>query len=271
MDDMDTGVSEDEGFDHQDGGDSEGSDVPEWLQGADPEQVEFAKNIGALEDPTRALKAAMGAEQSRRASQSERDELKSMMDQMLQAQANQGPAAPQQPEPQDEMFQPGAPPDLDALATAFGGNEAAAIDFIAQTRAQEAAEFAVRRALEEIRGEIAPVSSFAEQAQMQQAAAELAQTYGETYNELAPQVASFIQQNPDFNSARGMWQAFGLVAAHTQQQQRVTEQRKAAGDDIGGGGSRGGAMPNAQADAAKSILSAIENASGSRKPGYGGL
>lgn len=241
--------------------------APEWLAEASPEQIEFAKSIGAADDPRRALAAAMGAEQSRRQMQSERDQLRAMQEQMLAMQ--QGMAQPEIDPAQQEVFAPGAPPDLDSLAQAFGGNEAAAIDFIAQTRAQEAIDHLRQQLLSEVEGMVTPVAQFATQSQMQQAAQELSATYGEEYAKLAPEVAEFIQTNPDLNSPRGMWQAFGMVHAQKQHQQSLTRARQAQADDIGGGSSRN--IEAQQADASKAVLDAIDNVGGARRTGYTGL
>lgn len=252
------------------GGEGAAPDVPEWLAEASPEQIEFAKNIGAADDPRRALAAAMGAEQSRRQMQSERDQLRAMAEQMQQMQAQLQAQQPQEPAPgEGDIFSPGAPPDLDSLASAFGGNEAAAIDFIAQTRAQEAIEHLRAQILSEVEGMVSPVAQYATQNQMQQAAQELAATYGDEYSKLAPEVAQFIQANPDLNSPRGMWQAFGMVHAQKQHQQALQQARQAQADDLGGSSSR--PMNDGGADAAKAVLEAIDNVGGAKRPGYTGL
>jgi hypothetical protein len=237
----------------------------EWLANASPEQVEFAKSIGADNDPSRALAAALGAEASRRQMQSERDQMRAFMEQM-QSQQQAAPGIEQDAGP----FSPDMPPDLDSLAQAFGGNEAAAIDFIAQTRAQEAIDHLRQQMMDEMQGMVAPIAQHATQNQMQQAAEELSATYGDEYAKLAPEVAQFIQSNPDLNSPRGMWQAFGMVHAQKQHQQALQRARQSQADDIGGGSSRQ-SLETQQADAAKAVLDAIDGAGGSRKTGYTGI
>lgn len=246
--------------------DAPADDVPSWLDGADEDQREFAKSIGAYDDPVRALKSAMGAEQARRASQSERDELRAMLQQVTDQMGTQQ----QEPVAEPQMFNEDGPPEYDALVNAFGGNEAAAIDFIAQQRAQEAAQFAVQQAMEQFQGQVAPLAQQAEQSQLQQAAADLSSIYADDYERLAPQVAEFIQQNPEYNNARGMWSAFGLVAAHDQRQARAAAAKKAAADNVGGRGSGGASRRDREADAASALMDAVFDA-GSRPNGYDGI
>jgi len=190
-----------------------------------------------------------------------------MTDQILASQQQQQ-MLPQEPAP---VFAPGAPPDLDSLASAFGGNEAAAIDFIAQTRAQEAIDHIRQELLNEVKDMVNPVAQFATQSQMQQAAQELNATYGEEYAALAPDVAQFIQANPDLNNPRGMWQAFGMVHAQRQHQTALQRARQTQADDIGGGSSRAGASTGGGPDAAKAVLDAIDGVGGRNRTGYSGI
>ena len=231
-----------------------------WLASATPEQQDFARSIGAADDPAKALAAAMGAEMSRRQMQAERDQMRSLIEQQQNGQS-------QQPEEQ-EMFGD-SPPDFSEIVSAFGGNESAAIDFIAQTRAEQAMKSMRQELISEVQGMVSPVAEYATQNQMRDTAAELATTYGDEYTNLAPEVASFIQQNPELNNPRGMWQAFGMVHAQKQHQQALQRSRQAQADDLGGQGSRN--VEQQQADASSAILDAIDSAGGGRRSGYSGI
>lgn len=234
----------------------------DWLASATPEQQDFARSIGASDDPSKAIAAAMGAEMSRRQMQAERDQLRAMIEQQQNGQLQQ-----QQPAEQ-EMFGD-APPDFEQIVQAFGGNESQAIDFIAQTRAEQAMKHMREELLSEVQGMVSPVAEYATQNQMRETASELAQTYGEEYTNLAPEVASFIQQNPELNNPRGMWQAFGMVHAQKQHQTALQRARQAQADDLGGQGSRN--VEQQRADASQAILDAIDGAGGSRRSGYTGI
>lgn len=231
-----------------------------WLDTATPEQQDFARSIGAADDPSKALAAAMGAEMSRRQMQAERDQLRALVEQQQNGQS-QEPA-------EQEMFGD-TPPDFSEIVSAFGGNESAAIDFIAQTRTEQAMKSMRQELMNEVQGMINPVAEYATQNQMRDTAAELATTYGDEYTNLAPEVASFIQQNPELNNPRGMWQAFGMVHAQKQHQKALQSARQAQADDLGGQGSRN--VEKQQADASKAILDAIDNAGGARRSGYTGI
>jgi hypothetical protein len=240
--------------------DGMGGDVPveagssldpfqEWASNQPADVQERLDNAG-VRDFDHLARTWNGAEDARQRLQSERDRLMS--------QFAEEPAYQQQYQDQP-MYEdvPGMQiPGMDELLPLFGHDEARVMDFITQQRIQES-EQRIAQMLDARLGEyLAPIQQQQTEAQLNDAITEARNTYGEMFDDLAPDVVSLINQFPEqYNSPQGVWSAFGLAHATRNRESAMQDALRSRADTIQGGASRA-----PQTNAADEILKRIEGA-----------
>jgi len=148
-------------------------------------------------------------------------------------------------------------PGMDELMPLFGHDEARVMDFITQQRVSESESRISQMLDERLQEYLGPIQKQQGESQLNDSITEARATYGEDFDELAPDVVALINQYPDqFNSPQGVWAAFGLAHATRNRETAMQNSMRGQADTIEG---RSGGMPQAQS-AADAILARIEGA-----------
>jgi len=221
-------------------GEQEGDEtLVSWLPDADEETADYLRSRGWDKDPRGALKAQREGEGALRKEQSARADMEREL-----ADARENLAALSEQQGGQQLSQDEDPFGLAQAAEAYENGQ---ISMAQLVQFQNAAVLHQARAIaEEAVGQrVDPLANRQHTADLQKTASEIAANYDD-FRELSDDVLALMQKNPSkYGDSEGMWAAYGLVKARSQQAE-VAQRRASAGTETLDQGSRGQQYEDAQ-------------------------